>query len=82
MHGTAGLVYVCGMKTKVYVPETRGRLRRYHFDGMEVGESRRYQETSVPRIHSSIKHYLKSTQLPWRFRCYTDGEDTVVVRTE
>lgn len=59
---------------KIEIPETRGAKTKYDFDGLKVGETRKFEGPSVGTLINCAKSYCKQRELKWKVRCYTlDG---------
>lgn len=67
---------------EVKVKETRGAVQKYDFAKMRVGEIRSFKGPKTTTLLNCAKRYSLVNNLGWRFRCYTDNGESVIVRVK
>ena len=63
------------------IKETRGRKRKYHFNGMRIGEKRIFKAPTI-NILICANNWAEKNNKNWKFRTYTENGLTNIIRTK
>lgn len=71
--------------SKIQIPETRGRSRKYDFESLKIGDKIQ-EEVSSKHTASSLLHCAKrwanQNSKKWSFRTYTIANKVTLIRVK